>query len=82
MNLAAQKPSGGVLASQKGQAKPPPEPTVRIRRKREGRRVGAMLPTDLYVAFKACVARRGLTGEQVIVDAIKKLVGDMSGDPR
>ena len=41
-----------------------------------------MLPTDLYVAFKACVARRGLTGEQVIVDAIEKLVGDMSGDPR
>jgi hypothetical protein len=46
----------GVL-SPKGLAKPPPEPAVRVCRTPEGRRVGATLPTDLYVRFKAYVAR-------------------------
>jgi hypothetical protein len=63
----------GVL-SPKGEAKPPPEPAVRVRRTLEGRRVGATLPTDLYVRFKAYVARRGLTGEQTIVAAIEQLL--------
>lgn len=66
----------GVLVSRKGAARPPPEPAIRSRRKTEGRRVGATLCTDTYVAFKAYVARRGITGEQVIVGAIERLLGD------
>lgn len=49
---------------------------IRTRRKQEGRRVGATLPTDTYVAFKAHVARTGATGEQVIVAAIERLLRD------
>jgi hypothetical protein len=65
----------GVL-SPKGLAKPPPEPAVRVCRTPEGRRVGAPLPTDLYVRFKAYVARHGLTGEHAIVAAIERLVAE------
>jgi hypothetical protein len=32
------------------------------------------LPTDLYVRFKAYVARHGLTGEQAIAAAIEQLL--------
>ena len=66
--------SGAVQASLMGLAKPPPEPTVRIRRKGEGRRVGAMLPTELYIRYKAYVAGTGLSGEAVIVEAIERLL--------
>jgi hypothetical protein len=34
------------------------------------------LPTDLYVRFKAYVARHGLTGEQAIAAAIAPLIRD------
>jgi hypothetical protein len=44
-------------------------------RKAERRRVGSYLPTDLYVAFKAFVARSGTTGEEVILEAIERLIG-------
>ncbi|KAA5609842.1 hypothetical protein [Rhodovastum atsumiense] len=57
----------------KGEAKPPPEPVVRPR-KGGSRRVGATLPAELYVRFKAYVARRGGTGEQAIADAIEQMV--------
>ncbi len=62
------------LVTEKDLAKPPPEPELRRRKVRDGRRVGAHLPTELYVAFKAYVARTGLTGEQVIERAIEQLV--------
>ncbi len=66
---------GHPIASRKGEARPPPEPAIRTRRTAEGRRVGATLPTDTYVSFKAYVARRGITGEQAIVAAIGLLLG-------
>jgi uncharacterized phage protein gp47/JayE len=49
---------------------------IRIRRKIDGRRVGTTLTIDTYVAFKAYVARQGMTGEQVIVAAIERLLRD------
>lgn len=70
----AGRPPGGILPSRKGEAKPPPEPAIRPR-KGEGRRVGATLPTELYVRFKAHVARLGVTGDQAIVEAIEGLLG-------
>ena len=66
----------GALVSAKGAARPLPEPATRPRWKTEGRRVGATLPTDTYVAFKAYVARHALTGEQAIVSAIERLLRD------
>jgi hypothetical protein len=68
--------AAGPLLSRKGEARPPAEPAVRVRRPAEGRRVGATLPTELYVRFKAHVAREGITGEQAIADAIERLLGD------
>jgi hypothetical protein len=59
---------------------PPPEPAIRPR-KGAGRRVGATLPLETYVAFKAYVARQGITGEQAIAEAIERLVRDPGGDP-
>jgi hypothetical protein len=64
------------LMSRKGAATPPHEPAIRIRRKHEGGRVGATLPIDMYIAFKAHVARRGVTGEQAILAAIERLLRD------
>jgi hypothetical protein len=64
------------LLPRKGEATPPPEPT-RVRRRPAGRRVGATLPLDLYVAFKTHVARAGVPGDQVIIDAIRRVI---SGD--
>jgi hypothetical protein len=64
----------GALMSKKGAALPPPEPAIRAPRKTVGRRVGATLPTETYVAFKAHVARHGITGEQAIVAAIERLL--------
>jgi hypothetical protein len=61
--------------SDKGRAKPPREPKVLRWRSTDSRRVGANLPTELYVAFKAFVARTGGTGEQTIVEAIERLLG-------
>ena len=58
----------------KRSALPPPEPAMRVRRKAAGRRVGANLPVETYVAFKAHVARHGITGEQAIVAAIQLLL--------
>ena len=66
----------GALAGRKGVATPPPEPAIRIRQKADGRRVGATLPTETYIAFKAHVARHGVTGEQAIVAAIERLLRD------
>ncbi len=63
------------LACRKGEASPPAEPRVR-RASKEGRRVGATLPTETFVAFKAYVARAGLTGEQAILAAILRLLED------
>ena len=60
--------------SRKGEARPPAEPAVRVRRPARGRRVGATLATGLYVRFKAHVARHGVTGEQAIVGAIERLL--------
>ena len=65
---------GNLLASRKGEAKPPAEPTIRMRAAKHGRRVGTTLPIDMYVRFKVHVAERGTTGEQVIVEAIKLLL--------
>ena len=73
-------PPCGVLASRQGQARPPPEPAIRPR-KGAGRRVGATLPCETYVAFKAYVAREGITGEQAIVEAVDRLVGDREAEP-
>jgi Mrp family chromosome partitioning ATPase len=58
------------------EARPPREPSVRRRRSPDGRRVGATLPVETYVRFKAYVARHGGTGEEVIVGAIEALPGD------
>ncbi len=69
---AAARPAAGLL-SRKGEAKPPTEPEVRPRAG-DARRVGSKLPTELYVRFKAYVARHGLTGEQAIASAIEQLV--------
>ena len=63
----------GGLACRKGEASPLAEPRVR-RTSKEGRRVGATLPIETYVAFKAYVARAGLTGEQAIVAPIQRLL--------
>lgn len=60
------------LVSQKGEAAPPPEPTAAARRRPAGRRVSATLPQELYVAFKTHVAGSGLSGEQVILAAIRR----------
>ena len=72
--MTAGGPRRGGLVARKGAAEPPPEPAVRTRRQAEGRRVGATLPTETYVAFKAHVARHGITGEQAILAAIERLV--------
>jgi len=71
MSAEPGRPDG--LLSRKGEARPPPEPAIRVRNA-DGRRVGAMLPTDLYVRFKAYVARSGQTGEHAIVAAIEQLI--------
>ena len=65
---------GGPLVSRKGEARLPTESAVRVRRPARGRRVGATLATELYVRFKAHVAREGITGEQAIADAIERLL--------
>ncbi len=67
-------PPRGISLSLKGRALPPPEPTLRAVRKVDGRRVGATLPTDTYVRFKAYVAGSGMTGDRVILAAIEKLL--------
>jgi hypothetical protein len=74
--MTDRNPLRGGLVSRKGAAVPPPEPAIRNRRRHEGRRVGATLPPDTYVAFKAHVARHGVTGEQAIVAAIERLLRD------
>lgn len=58
-----------------GEAVPPPEPAIRVRDTTGGRRVGAYLPLDLYVAFKAHVAATGRSGERAIVEAIESMLG-------
>ncbi len=68
------RPQRGMLVTRKGDGRPPPEPAIRLRSKTEGRRVGATLPIDTYVAFKAYVAQHGVTGEQTIVSAIERLL--------
>ena len=72
--MTRHKPADIALVSRKGEAKPPPEPAIRPRRRADRRRVGAALPIDIYVAFKAYVARNGITGEQAIVAAIGRLL--------
>ena len=63
------------LVCEPGKATPPPEPTTRQRPPSGGRRIGATLPVETYVRFKAYVARHGTTGEQVILEAIAQLIG-------
>lgn len=65
------------LLPRKGQATPPPEPVRDARRRPVGRRVSATLPQDLYVAFKAHVAGSGLSGEQVIIGAIRRAIEEL-----
>jgi hypothetical protein len=72
---AAARPTGGLL-HRKGEAKPRPEPEIRPRAG-DARRMGARLPADFYVLFKAYVAREGVTGEQAIAAAIEQLVRDV-----
>jgi hypothetical protein len=74
--MTGNKPAGATLISRKGEAKPPPEPAIRPRRTVDGRRVGATLPIEIYVGFKAYIARNGITGEQAIVAAIGRLLRD------
>jgi hypothetical protein len=74
--MTTDSPSLRGVLSPKGLAKPPPEPAVRAYRTTEGRRVGARLPTEVYVRFKGYVAKHGLTGEQAIVAAIGRLVAE------
>ncbi len=62
------------LLHTKGEATPLAEPKIRATKPSKGRRVGASLPTDLYVRFKAHVARRGITGEEAIIVAIEALL--------
>ncbi|MGE4480834.1 hypothetical protein [Acidocella sp.] len=62
------------LLHTKGEATPLAEPKIRVPKRASGRRVGASLPTELYVRFKAYVARRGVTGEEAIVAAIEALL--------
>jgi len=71
---AAARPTRGLL-HRKGEARPRPEPEIRPRAG-DSRRVGARLPTDLYLLFKAYVTREGVTGEQAIAAAIEQLVRD------
>ena len=62
------------LLHTKGEATPLAEPKIKAPPSAKSRRVGASLPTELYVRFKAHVARHGLTGEEVIVAAIEALL--------
>jgi hypothetical protein len=70
---------GGILKRailcRPGEAVPPPEPAIRVRDTTGGRRVGAYLPRDVYIAFKAHVAGTGKSGERVILEAIEGLLG-------
>ena len=72
--MTARATLGGLPVTRKGEGRPPREPSVRMRNSTEGRRVAATLPTETYVRFKAFVARRGGTAEQVIVAAITALL--------
>ena len=64
----------------KGVALPPPEPTLRHRRQQQGARVGATLPHETYIAFKAHVARQRTTGDRAIVAAIERILREASDD--
>ena len=57
-----------------GEAVAQREPELRFRKRQQGRRVGTTLPTELYVEFKVHVARRGTTGEAVLIEAIRALL--------
>ena len=72
--MTGRTPPRGISLSLKGRALPPPEPALRAVRKVAGRRVGATLPTETYVRFKAYVAGSGTTGDKVIVAAIERLL--------
>jgi len=70
------KPPGGALLNRKGEAKPPPEPAIKISRTAKGRRVGATLAIETYIRFKTHVAQHGITGEQAIIAAITLLLNN------
>jgi hypothetical protein len=72
--VSARAGDRGRLVTAPGAAAPPAEPRVRARAA-AGRRVGATLPTEAFVSFKAFVARRGTTGEAVIIEALERLIG-------
>ena len=72
--MTGRAPPRGISLSLKGRALPPPEPALKTPRTVEGRRVGATLPTETYVRFKAYVARSGTTGERAILAAIEWLL--------
>ena len=62
------------LVSKKGAAEPMPEPTMRSPAPEGGRRVGAVLPNQLFAEFRHYVALHGTTGDQVIREAIERLI--------
>lgn len=67
-------PTDRPLLHTKGEATPLAEPKIKTPKRTKSRRVGASLPTELYVRFKAHVARRGVTGEEAIIAAIEALL--------
>ncbi len=64
------------VPSKKGEASPVPEPQFKRRDPPDGRRVGAVLPNDLFAAFRHYVALHGTTGDQVIREAVQRIVGE------
>jgi hypothetical protein len=62
--------------SKKGEASPVSEPQLRRRDQPVGRRVGAVLPNDLFAAFRHYVALHGTTGDQVIREAVRRIVDE------
>ena len=65
----------GELLRPRDTAKPLPESGAHRRARPEGRRVGAVLPLDLYVRFKTYVAQHGVSGEAVIIAAVEAAIG-------
>jgi hypothetical protein len=62
--------------SRKGEASPVQEPRFKRRDPPGGRRVGAVLPNDLFAAFRHYVALHGTTGDQVIREAVRRIVDE------
>ena len=72
--MSAARKYGLAVPSRKGDARPIPEPRVKRQCPPEGRRVGAVLPNDLFAAFRHYVALSGTTGDQLIRDAVHRMI--------